>query len=62
MLFPEDQKDVNPRITGIETIVDEYLPRKRLDREKPGRVEPRVFPKEGAEEAKEPTKCEMKNS
>lgn len=56
MLFPEVQKDVNPRTTGIETIVDEYLPRKRLDREKPGRVEPRECPKEGAEEAKEPTK------
>lgn len=44
MLFPEVQKDVNPGTTGIEIIVDEHLPRKRLDREKQGRVEPGSAP------------------
>lgn len=62
MLFPEVQKDINPGTTGIETIVDEHLPRKRVDREKKGRVEPREYPTEGEEEAKEPTKGEMWNS
>lgn len=61
-LFPETQRDVNPGTTGIETIVDEHLPRKRVDREKKGRVEPRECPTEGEEEAKEPTKGEMRNS
>ena len=36
MLFPEAQRDVNPGTTGIETIVDEHLPRKRVDRKKGG--------------------------
>lgn len=51
MLFPEVQKDVNPGTTGIETIVDEHLPRKRVrQRNKGGGA--RSAPQREPEEAK----------